>query len=117
MALEGDEPFEAEAETETMLLASIAECDGGRTTPFADFSLRAASPLTLKSFSLVFSSALSAGIGRLHVTTLTRIERGDFARRFHAGASYQPHEKQQFHDSDERIGRSELHEPVRQEPD
>jgi hypothetical protein len=35
LALEGDETFEADDEAEKMLLA--AQCDGGRTTPFADF--------------------------------------------------------------------------------
>ena len=33
LALEGDETFEADAETEKMLLQAIAECDRGRTTP------------------------------------------------------------------------------------
>ena len=37
LALEGDETFEADAETEKMLLESMAQCDDGRTTPFADF--------------------------------------------------------------------------------
>jgi hypothetical protein len=36
LALEGDETFEADAETEKMLLTAIAECDGGSTTPIAD---------------------------------------------------------------------------------
>jgi hypothetical protein len=35
--LEGDETFEADAETEKMLLESMAQCDDGRTTPFTDF--------------------------------------------------------------------------------
>ena len=35
LALEGDETFEADAETEKMLLESMAQCDDGRTTPFA----------------------------------------------------------------------------------
>ena len=37
LALEGDETFEADAETEKMLLESMAQCDNGRTMPFADF--------------------------------------------------------------------------------
>lgn len=37
LALEGDETFEADAETETMLLEAIAECNRGRTTPMTDF--------------------------------------------------------------------------------
>ena len=37
LALEGDETFEADAETEKMLLESMAQCDDGRTTLFADF--------------------------------------------------------------------------------
>jgi len=37
LAFEGDETFEADAETEKMLLESLAQCDGGRTTPFTDF--------------------------------------------------------------------------------
>ena len=36
-AYEGDETFEADAETEKMLLESMAQCDDGRTTPFTDF--------------------------------------------------------------------------------
>lgn len=36
LALEGDETFEADAETEKMLLESIAQCDDRRTTPFTD---------------------------------------------------------------------------------
>lgn len=35
LALEGDESFEADAETERMLLESIALCDRGQTTPIA----------------------------------------------------------------------------------
>jgi hypothetical protein len=35
LALEGDETFEADAETEKMLLQTIAECDRGHTTPIA----------------------------------------------------------------------------------
>ena len=35
-ALEGDETFEADAETEKMLLQAIADCDRGHTTPIAD---------------------------------------------------------------------------------
>jgi hypothetical protein len=37
LALEADESFEADAETEAMLLESMAHCADGRTTPFADF--------------------------------------------------------------------------------
>ena len=36
LALEGDETFEADAETEQMLLQGIAECEKGQTTPMAD---------------------------------------------------------------------------------
>ena len=36
LALEGDETFEADAETELMLLQSIAQCEKGQTTPIAD---------------------------------------------------------------------------------
>lgn len=36
LALEGDETFEADAETERMLLQAIAQCEKGRTTPMAD---------------------------------------------------------------------------------
>ena len=36
LALEGDETFEADPETEKMLLEAIAQCDSGRTTPIAD---------------------------------------------------------------------------------
>jgi beta-lactam-binding protein with PASTA domain len=36
LALEGDETFEADAETEQMLLQAIAECEKGQTTPMAD---------------------------------------------------------------------------------
>jgi hypothetical protein len=36
LALEGDETFEADAETEQMLLQSIAQCEKGKTTPMAD---------------------------------------------------------------------------------
>jgi hypothetical protein len=35
LALEGDETFEADAETEQMLLQAIAQCDKGATTPIA----------------------------------------------------------------------------------
>jgi hypothetical protein len=35
LALEGDETFEADAETEQMLLQAIAQCDTGQTTPMA----------------------------------------------------------------------------------
>lgn len=37
LALEGDETFEVDAETEKMLLESMAECDNGRTKTFTDF--------------------------------------------------------------------------------
>jgi hypothetical protein len=33
LALEGDETFEADAETEKMLLGAIAQCRRGQTTP------------------------------------------------------------------------------------
>ena len=33
LALEGDETFEADAETEHMLLEAIAQCERGQTTP------------------------------------------------------------------------------------
>ena len=36
LALEGDETFEVDAETEQMLLQAIAQCDKGQTTPMAD---------------------------------------------------------------------------------
>jgi beta-lactam-binding protein with PASTA domain len=36
LALEGDETFEVDAETERMLLQAIAECEKGQTTPMAD---------------------------------------------------------------------------------
>ena len=36
LALEGDETFEADAETEKVLFQSIAECDRRQTTPMAD---------------------------------------------------------------------------------
>jgi hypothetical protein len=36
LALEGDETFEADAETEHKLLAAIAQCERGQTTPMAD---------------------------------------------------------------------------------
>ena len=36
LALEGDETFEADAETEQMLLQAIAQCEKGQTTPVAD---------------------------------------------------------------------------------
>jgi len=35
LAFEGDETFEADAETEKMLLKSMVQCDDGRTTPLA----------------------------------------------------------------------------------
>ena len=36
LALEGDETFEADAETERMLLQAIAQWEKGQTTPMAD---------------------------------------------------------------------------------
>ena len=36
LALEGDETFEADAETEQMLLQAIAQCEKGQRTPIAD---------------------------------------------------------------------------------
>jgi beta-lactam-binding protein with PASTA domain len=36
LALEGDETFEVDAETEQMLLQAIAQCEKGQTTPMAD---------------------------------------------------------------------------------
>jgi hypothetical protein len=36
LALEDDETFEADAESEKMLLEAIAECDRGETTPLTD---------------------------------------------------------------------------------
>jgi beta-lactam-binding protein with PASTA domain len=36
LALEGDETFEVDAETEQMLLQAIAQCEKGQTTPIAD---------------------------------------------------------------------------------
>ena len=36
LALEGDETFEADADTEQMLLQAIAQCEKGQTTPMAD---------------------------------------------------------------------------------
>jgi hypothetical protein len=36
LALEGDETFEVDAETEQMLLQSMAQCEKGQTTPMAD---------------------------------------------------------------------------------
>ena len=35
-ALDGDGTFEADAETEQMLLQAIAQCEKGQTTPMAD---------------------------------------------------------------------------------
>jgi hypothetical protein len=35
LALEGDETFEADAETEKMLLEAIAQCDRKQTTPLS----------------------------------------------------------------------------------
>lgn len=37
LALEGDETFEADAETEQMLLEAIAQCNRGQTSPMTDF--------------------------------------------------------------------------------
>lgn len=36
LALEGDETFEADAETERMLLQAIAQCEKGQTNPMPD---------------------------------------------------------------------------------
>jgi hypothetical protein len=36
LALEGDETFEADPETEEMLLKAIAHSENGQTTPLAD---------------------------------------------------------------------------------
>ena len=36
LALEGDETFEADAETEKMLLEAIAQCDRRQTTPMSE---------------------------------------------------------------------------------
>lgn len=36
LALEGDETFEADAETERMLLEAIAQCDRRQTTAMSD---------------------------------------------------------------------------------
>ena len=36
LAIESDGTFEADAETEDVLLRAIAQCNGGRTTPMAD---------------------------------------------------------------------------------
>ena len=36
LALDGDETFEVDAETEQMLLQAIAQCEKGQTTPMAD---------------------------------------------------------------------------------
>jgi hypothetical protein len=36
IAPEGDETFEADVETETMLLEAIAQCERGLTTPLSD---------------------------------------------------------------------------------
>jgi hypothetical protein len=36
LALEGDGTFEADPETEKMLLEAIAQCDRGSTTPLSD---------------------------------------------------------------------------------
>jgi len=37
IALERDETFEADADTEKMLLEAIAQCQHGQTTPLKDF--------------------------------------------------------------------------------
>lgn len=37
LALEGDETFEADPKTETMLLEAIAQCRRGQTTPLKNF--------------------------------------------------------------------------------
>lgn len=37
LALEGDETFEADPETEKMLLEAITQCRGGQTSPLKDF--------------------------------------------------------------------------------
>lgn len=37
LALEGDETFEVDAETERTLLEAIAQCDRRQTTPMRDF--------------------------------------------------------------------------------
>lgn len=37
LALERDETLEVDAETEKMLLESMAQCDNGRKAPFLDF--------------------------------------------------------------------------------
>ena len=36
IALDGDETFEADAETEKILLQAIAQCDRGQTTPLSE---------------------------------------------------------------------------------
>ena len=36
LALEGDETFEADAETEKMLIEAIAQCDRRQTTPITE---------------------------------------------------------------------------------
>jgi hypothetical protein len=36
LALEGNETFEADAETEKMLLRAIAQCERGQTTPLSE---------------------------------------------------------------------------------
>lgn len=36
LALDGDETFEADADTEQMLLQAIPQCEKGQTTPMAD---------------------------------------------------------------------------------
>ncbi|MGH9163862.1 MAG: hypothetical protein ACRD2X_28250 [Vicinamibacteraceae bacterium] len=36
MALDGDETFEVDKDTERMLLAAIAQCDRGQTTPMSE---------------------------------------------------------------------------------
>ena len=37
LALEGDETFEADAETEKMLLEAVTQCDRGQITPMKEF--------------------------------------------------------------------------------
>jgi len=41
LALEGDETFEADAETEKMLLEAMAQCRRGQTTPLKDVLAKA----------------------------------------------------------------------------
>ncbi len=44
LALEGDETFEADPKTATMLLEAIAQCRRGQTTPLKDFLAEMRSP-------------------------------------------------------------------------